>query len=289
MRAMKYLLVVIAAVCLARGARASEATNESAAERLGWQMAIHGRTFQDYGLWEAMDKTAALGIKFMSLPARVKLDGSNALDLVNLTDEQFASIRRHAAARGLTLVNAYVLFPADEKKCRKSFEVARQLGFDVLVGEPSEDALDTVDKLCQEYHVKVAIHDHPAPSRYWKPENVLAALKGRSPLMGACADTGHWVRSGLNPVECLRKLQGHVICLHFKDLNAKARNAHDVPWGTGVSNCKGMMEELKRQNFHGAFCVEYEYHWKTSVPEIAQCKAFFDKTCAELGPPLNRD
>ena len=111
---------------------------------------------------------------------------------------------------------------------------------------------------------------------------MLAAIDGRSKLLGACADVGHWVRSGLDPVECLKKLEGRVICLHFKDLNEKSPKAHDVPWGTGVSNAKGMMKELKRQKFKGAFCVEYEYHWENSSPEIAECAKFFNATCDEL-------
>jgi L-ribulose-5-phosphate 3-epimerase UlaE len=81
--------------------------------------------------------------------------------------------------------------------------------------------------------------------------------------------------------------------LHFKDLvpdeNAKpnkkkseSKAMHDVPWGTGVGNIKGQLAELKRQNFHGAFCVEYEYHWDNSSPEIAEGIKFFDQQCAEL-------
>jgi sugar phosphate isomerase/epimerase len=245
-------------------------------------MAIHARTFQRFPLFDAMDKTAGLGLKYMSLSAAVNLDGTNATPLVDLTDEQLENIKKQAKARGLTLVNAYVSLPANEKSCRKSFEVARKLGLDTLVGEPSPAALDTVEKLCKEYNIRVAIHDHPKPSQYWNPTNVLAAIKGRGPLMGACADTGHWIRSGLDPVECLRTLQGHVFCLHFKDLNKQGRNAHDVPWGTGVGQCKAMMEELKRQGFHGAFCVEYEYHYDNSLPEVAQCVKFFNQTCAEL-------
>jgi sugar phosphate isomerase/epimerase len=102
-------------------------------------------------------------------------------------------------------------------------------------------------------------------------------------------------RSGLDPVECLKKLEGRVIVLHFKDLvpddaanpgpdkkRKESKAMHDVPWGTGVGNVKAQMEELKRQNFHGAFCVEYEYHWDNSVPEIAECVKFFNKTAAEL-------
>jgi sugar phosphate isomerase/epimerase len=101
------------------------------------------------------------------------------------------------------------------------------------------------------------------------------------------------MRSGLDPVECLKKLDGRVICLHFKDLvpddpNAGppppngARKMHDVPWGTGQGNVKGMMAELQRQHFHGAFYVEYEYHWSNSVPEIAGCVKYFQATAAEL-------
>jgi hypothetical protein len=30
---------------------------------------------------------------------------------------------------------------------------------------------------------------------------------------------------------------------------------YDVPWGTGVGDVKAQMAELKRQRFHGAFCL----------------------------------
>src|SRR5690606_14641597 len=97
-----------------------------------------------------------------------------------------------------------------------------------------------------------AIHNHPKPSHYWNPDQVLAAISGASPRVGACADIGHWVRSGLDPIECLKKLEGHIIEFHMKDLNEKGvEEAHDVPWGTGVSNIAGVMKEMKRQGFKG--------------------------------------
>ena len=282
---MTHLILWAVALVLGLGtvARAAE-TSPTPADQLGWEMAIHELTFRKFPLYEAMDKTAALGLKYMSLSASIPLEGTNTVSSVNLSDRQIQDIKEHAAAKGIKFVNAYVDLPAQEAQCRKAFEFARKMGLDTLVGEPAPKALDTVEKLCKEYNVRVAIHDHPKPSRYWNPQNVLDAIKGRSPLLGACADTGHWVRSGLDPVECLKTLQGHVFCLHFKDLNEKSRTAHDVPWGTGVSQAKAMMTELKRQGFHGAFCVEYEYHWDNSSPEIAECAKFFDQTCAELAP-----
>jgi len=58
----------------------------------------------------------------------------------------------------------------------------------VLVAEPNPDALDVVEKLCKEYNIKVAIHEHKKPNQYWDPAFVLAAIKDRGPLLGACAD-----------------------------------------------------------------------------------------------------
>jgi sugar phosphate isomerase/epimerase len=275
------------------------ATN-GAAEKLGWELAIHAYTFRKFSIFECIDKTAALGLKYMSLSGSVNLDGTRTATTVDLSDEQAAAIQKAAAAKGIKLVNIGVVkLPPNEAESRKVYEFAKRMGIDTLVAEPEPAALDTVEKLCKEYNIKVAIHNHPKPSHYWNPDTVLEAVKGRTPLMGACADTGHWLRSGLDPLECLKKLEGRVICLHFKDLIAEeskaqmaagsggkkqpdAKAMHDVPWGTGVGNIKAQMAELKRQHFHGAFCVEYEHNWENSVPEIAECVKFFNTTCAEL-------
>lgn len=262
----------------------ARAADPTPAEKLGWQLAIHSYTFQKFSIFDAIDKSAALGVKYMSISGSLMLDGSNKITTVNLTDEQRAAIDKKLRADGFgNFVNTGVVqLPADEAQSRKVFEFAKKWGIGILVAEPEPDALDTVEKLCKEYNIKVAIHDHPKPSRYWNPDTVLAAIKGRSPWIGACADVGHWMRSGLDPLECLKKLDGHVLVLHFKDLNEMGPKAHDVPWGTGVGKSKELMEELKRQHFHGAFCVEYEYHWENSSPEIAKCVKFWNDTCAEL-------
>jgi sugar phosphate isomerase/epimerase len=107
-------------------------------------------------------------------------------------------------------------------------------------------------------------------------------VEGRSERIGACADVGHWVCSGLDPVECLRALEGRIISLHFKDLNEKARQGHDVPWGTGVCNVPEMLQELKTQKFKGVFSVEYEYNWDNNVPEIAKSLEAFHKITSNL-------
>ncbi len=295
---MKKLLFLAAVVLLAPWAMAQD---QSAADKLGWQVAVHSYTFTKFSIFDAIDKTAQTGVKYMSIASGINLTkGGKRIDTPSLSDTDFAAIQVRMKAKSINpkFVNMGVLHPsADEAASRKIFEGAKRFGIDVLVVEPETHGkmeelpkvMDVIEKLAKEYNIKVAIHNHPGPKNfYWKPETVLAAVKGRSPLLGACCDVGHYVRSGLDPVECLKKLEGRIITLHFKDLvhDGKGMNGyHDVPWGTGISNVKGMMAELKRQGFKGAFCVEYEYNWDhpaTEIAEITKCMKFFNATCAEL-------
>ncbi len=292
---MKLFLAITTALALLLPASAQ---TPSAAEQLGWTLTVHSYTFQKFSIYEAIDKTAAIRIKHMSISGTVNLPGTNGQIVrsatVALPEKEVAAIRAHLKEKGVdtTFMNMGVVKPGiNEAESRKIFEGAKRLGISVLVAEPETHGkveelgpvMDVVERLAKEYNIKVAIHNHPGPQNfYWNPDTVAAAVKDRSPLLGACADVGHWVRSGLDPVVCLKKLEGRVIALHFKDLNEATLKAHDLPWGTGVSNAKGMLAELKRQKFHGAICVEYEYNWENSSPEIAKSADWFNRTCEEL-------
>src|ERR1051325_1426254 len=293
---MKSLLISLAALAFVLPATAAQ--KQSAAEQLGWTLAVHSYTFQKFSIFDAIDKTAAIGVKHMSISGSVNLVGADGKiaksSTIGISDKDAAAIKARMKEKGIdpTFVNMGVVKPSiDEAESRKIFEGAKRLGISVLVAEPETHGkmeelgpvMDVVEKLAKEYNIKVAIHNHPGPKNfYWKPETVLAAVKGRSPLLGSCADVGHWVRSGLDPVDCLKKLEGRVITLHFKDLNEPGLKAHDGPWGTGHSNAKGMLAELKRQKFKGAICVEYEHNWENSSPDLAKCAEWFNATCAEL-------
>jgi sugar phosphate isomerase/epimerase len=171
-----------------------------------------------------------------------------------------------------------VAVPKDEAEARKLFQFAKTMGFRAITTE-SVDALDTIEKMVKEFDIMVGFHDHPKrpndPNyRMWDPNYILSLVKDRDPRIGSCADTGHWVRSNLKPVDCLRILKGRIISSHLKDLNEMGPRAHDVPYGTGVSDIPGILQELRDQGFNGNISIEYEYHWESSVPEVAQCIGF---------------
>ena len=185
---------------------------------------------------------------------------------------------------GLTLTCYGVITPGNEQQWRKLFDFVKDMGFENIVSEPAEKDLPMIDKLCAEYKIGVAIHNHPKPSPYWNYETTLKACEGRSKWIGSCSDTGHWMRSGIDPVVAIKALgkAGRIRSLHFKDLNEMGPNGHDVPWGTGAGKAREVLAELAAEGFEGPFSAEYEYHWDNSVPEITKCAEWFKKTAAEL-------
>ncbi len=55
-----------------------------------------------------------------------------------------------------------------------------------------------------------------------------------------------------------------------------------MPWGTGVSDLKGVLTEVHRQRLKAVFTLEYEHVWEQSLPDIARSVQFFEQGAAEL-------
>ncbi len=251
----------------------------------GLQLAMQAWTFNNLTFLEAVERTAALGVKLIEAFPGQKIGGDIEGSMTpDLDAAQRAQVLAKLKAAGVTLVNFGVANAGDEAEWRKLFDFAKAMGIATIVSEPNAAQMELVDKLCAEYKINIAIHNHPKESPYWNPEIVLAAVKDRSRRLGACADTGHWLRSGLDPLACLKQLEGRIVSLHLKDLSWKGPNAHDVPWGTGVSHMPAMLAELKRQKFSGVVSIEYENNNPELMSNVARCVAYF-KACVPLSAP----
>jgi sugar phosphate isomerase/epimerase len=256
------------------------ARDDSAAEKLGFKLSLQCWTYNGLTFFEAVDKAAGLGIKYLeAFPGQKLKPGSKEGMGPGLSDAACEDIKKKLAeAGGLKLVAFGVCgVPTDEKGARAMYEWAKKMGIEVLVTETEPNAVH--DKLCTEFNIRYALHNHP---QSWPPEKVLKFSKDRCKLIGSCSDTGHWMRAKRVPVDTLKMIEGRVEHLHFKDLNDFG-GGHDVAWGTGKGDVPGMLAELKRQGYKGYFSIEYEYgdinHLAKNLP---LCVKFFDETCAEL-------
>lgn len=282
---MKKLLLMF---CLAAGVLPGtvplNAQSMEGAEKLGWQIGSQAYTFRAFTLEETLDKLNELGLKYVELyPGQEVGAGIEGTTAYEMSAGKRAQLKQLLASKNIQPVCYGVAGGKTRKDWEQLFAFAEDLGIGVITSEPSFDQLDIVEELCEKHQIKLAIHNHPQPSLYWNPDVVLAQIQDRSPLIGACADIGHWARSGLDPVACLQKLKGRVISFHFKDVNDfGVKKAHDVPWGTGCSNIAGVMHEMKRQGFKGPISVEYEHNPEDNMPEIRESLEYFRRVTNAL-------
>jgi sugar phosphate isomerase/epimerase len=164
---------------------------------------------------------------------------------------------------------------------------AKEMGIETITTEPdpgNKEAMAITARLCREYKIKIAVHNHPKKSdndsyKFWDPAFALNMVKPYSPQIGMCTDVGHWYRSGLNPLDCLKKVDGYINSVHFKDLNEQMQ---DVPLGTGILDASTLLTELKRQKFKGVLTLEYESWGSKQHEELVQCVEFLNYTCLGL-------
>ena len=241
-----------------------------------WKMGVALYSFNRYSFAEGIKKTDSAGLRYvegMSFQKMGKEFGDTTMTA--LSGWEINKMKKMMHEKNIRMTSMYVLNGKTVQEWKHHFDQAKELGMEYIVCEPEINSWNVLDSLAGIYNIKVAIHEHMrGKSRYWHPDSVLAAIKGHKNI-GACADLGHWVRSGLDPVECLKKLDGHIIGVHLKDLDQPGVNAKDVNVGTGVIKFNDIIKELKRQQFSGMVMSECELNFEYNLPDVIQSVNYF--------------
>ncbi len=246
----------------------------------GFAIGAQAYSFNRFSVFEAIEKTAEAGGKVIEFYPGQKLtkDEPSVRWNHNSPEDVIARVEQKLKEHGIKAVNYGVVSGKDQAEWQQIFQFAKR---QKLYGVTTEqvDKLDIIEPLVKEFDIRVGIHDHPRrindPSyRVWDPHYIVEVTKNRDSRIGACADTGHWQTSGLDPLYCIKVLKGRVISAHMKDKTEFGGGQHDVPYGTGVGRMGLVLDELKKQGFEGNISVEYEYNWDHSVPEVKQCIDF---------------
>lgn len=225
-------------------------------------IALQCWTFRKFTLFETMEKAKELGIRYLQpypgqtlspdMPG-VKFDH-------NLDEDSIKLVKNKLNEFGLALVSYGVVdFENTEESMGKVFDFAKKMGIKTIVTEPESDDPSLLEQMVKKYDINIAIHNHPEPSKYFHPETVLDYAQDTDERIGSCADTGHWMRAGINPVEALRLLEGRIMDVHLKDRNKfGTEGAFDVPFGQGEANIHNILAELTLQNYGGYLAIEHE-------------------------------
>jgi L-ribulose-5-phosphate 3-epimerase len=245
-----------------------------------WNFGVALWTFHRVNFKASLDKVDSSGLKYIE-PNTFHSAGPDLKDsmLLQLSPAGIDQIKSWIAQKGLHCESIYIVGDSTVASWKKQFDIAKQLGVRFVTTEPPLDMWDSIDSLAGTYGIKVAIHEHwKGVSHYWNPDTTLMALKGH-PNFGVCADLGHWPKSGINPLDAVKKLRGHIMAIHFKDIAAyNDPSLRDVVAGTGVVDFPAILAELKRQDFKGPIYIERDAEEQPSnLPSVIKTVAYYNQ------------
>lgn len=231
-----------------------------------------------------------LGIQLYSLrafPVEQALDHAKALGLtevefypgmfpITADSAAIAALRQKVADRGLSIsAHGVNRFTNDAAANRKIFEFAEAAGIKTLGADPDPDSFASLDELVEEFDIRVAIHNHGPTHRYNKALDVLTAIEKHDERIGACADLGHFIRSGERATEVIRLLEGRLYGIHLKDFAEMQDKTTGVILGQGHLDVPAVMQALVAVGFpaDGALSIEYEEKPEDPIADLRQCVA----------------
>ena len=233
----------------------------------GFKMGLQSYSLRAFETDEALAKTKELGLRhWESFSKHFPLTDSAA---------KLADYKKQLAAQGITLV-AYGVqaFGKDSSANRKQFEFAKAMGITTISADPTPESFDNLDKLVEEFRINIAIHNHGPGSRYSKIEDVLDAVRNHNERIGACVDTGHYLRSDVNPVAAIEAFGPRTYGVHLKDVKTLDGGKKQFTiLGKGDLDVVGCLKLLKKLKFDQCLSLEYEENEKNPMADIRECLA----------------
>ena len=234
---------------------------------LGLKMGLQSYSLREFKVEEALQQTRTLGLKYWeAYPNHVPM-GS--------LPKHIETQKETLAKAGVTLISYGVLpFDTNENAARERFEFAKAMGIKSISADPNPDnaTFDLLDKLVAEYDVAIAIHNHGPGHRYNKISDVEKVVKDRHAKIGACVDTGHFLRSDEDPVDAVHRLGARVFGVHLKDVKSLPGGQKQFKIaGEGDPKVTELLKALKGLKYQYLVAVEYEENAKNPLADIDAC------------------
>lgn len=256
-------------------ASADDAPAASSADPYGgFKIGMQSYSLRHFNEETALQQTRKLGVHFWeAFPGHIPIS-----TVVGYLAEQKGKLKE----ADVQLVSYGVVgFDANESKAREIFDFAKAMGLWSISADPNKDdaTFNLLDKLVEEYQIPVAIHNHGPGHRYNKVSDVLEMVEKRHPLIGACVDTGHYLRSDEDPVEVVQKLGKRVFGVHLKDVRTvrdaagKSQKKQFTILGEGDLNVVGLLRELRNQQYTRNLSIEYEENPQNPLSDLELCLA----------------
>ena len=189
----------------------------------------------------------------------------------------FTRIKQRFDAAGISIY-AYNYSPNDsftDAEIDRGFAIARALGAGVITASTTLSVARRIAPFAEKHRMLVAMHNHSNtsdPNEFATPESFAAARK-LSTYFRVNLDIGHFTAANYEAVAFIREHHDVITNLHIKD--RKRNQGDNVPWGTGDTPIREVLQLLKKERWPIRAHIEYEYRGTGSpVEEVTACVAY---------------
>jgi len=187
---------------------------------------------------------------------------------------------------GLDIVSGGVVVTRDEddSRLRRYFDYAKACRMPMLIMMPAARQLPLIEKLVQEYDIRVAIHNHgPEDKNFPTPDSAYQAIRPLDRRIGVCIDVGHTARTGADVIASIERCADRMIDMHIKDLRDTGGHT-DCEVGRGVLPIPAILKLLLRLNFQGNVALEYEADPENPLAGMRASLAYMSGAVDALAP-----
>lgn len=181
-----------------------------------------------------------------------------------------ATFHRKCADHGVTGYGVGPIYMLSDDEAKRAFEYAARVGVKTVVCVPAElrgktrvasrARCETLARLCAEYDMRAAIHNHgpDIPECFPTGDSAYEMVKDLDPRVGLCLDIGHNFRAGLDPAASIRKLADRIYDMHVKNVAFDAKKNLARPMPRGDMDMWQVVQALCDIGYAGCCSLEYE-------------------------------
>jgi sugar phosphate isomerase/epimerase len=160
------------------------------------------------------------------------------------------------------------------------FNVAEALGCTHTTLELVDDVtrLKRIGAYAERRKIYAAYHTHLQGS-ITAFDQAFAVSKGNM----ANVDLGHYVAAGGDPIAFLNRFHGRIASFHLKDRQTPAHGQGNLPWGSGDTPIREILQLVKKNHWTMPVSIELEYdvpQGSDAVKEVARCLRFCKEALA---------
>ena len=232
----------------------------------GFPMGIQSYSLRGFGVDGALEKIEELELHYTEM---FRMHYPPIPDPVKI-GEMNAKLEKHDITISAHGVQS---FTDNHNQNKAFFEFAKKAGIRNISANPEPNSFESLNKLVAEYDIRIAIHNHGPGALYDAPLDALKAVAGYDKRIGFCADLGHYIRSGVDPVEVVYQLGDRLYGIHLKDFAEQKKNTEGVILGRGHLDVVGVFKAMKKVGFpaDGALSLEYEENPQDPMDDIRAC------------------